>query len=122
MAMRLPALILACGCVTLTAAASPPFLDGAYGNKEGCHYSKTDDSSGADVLFLLNDEGVTTATAYCEFKSPAEKMGSGFSITAQCDAEGEVGTVNTVRLDRSAKGYTVRFDDGTTWGPLAKCR
>ena len=43
------------------ASEAAQFLDGAYGNKEGCTYAKTGESSGADVFLLLNDEGVTTA-------------------------------------------------------------
>lgn len=103
-------------------AQAAQFLDGAYGNKEGCTYAKTGESSGADVFFLLNDEGVTTAASFCEFKSAATKTSTGFTIKAQCDAEGEVGPVHTMTLTKSAKGYTITARDGTKWGPLPKCR
>ena len=120
--MRSLALFAACGCVSGVSIAAPTFLDGAYGNAEGCIYAKTGESSGADAFFLLNDEGITTATAYCQFEGTAVKTASGFSIRTQCDAEGEVGPKETVALDRSATGYTIRFNDGTTWGPLSQCR
>ncbi|KQR69229.1 hypothetical protein [Rhizobium sp. Leaf341] len=120
--MRMLALIAACGCVSGVSVAAPSFLDGAYGDAEGCAYALTSESSGADVFFLLNDEGITTATAYCQFEGTAKKTPSGFSVRTQCDAEGEVGPKETVALDRGAKGYTIRFKDGTTWGPLSQCR
>ncbi|MDP9838970.1 hypothetical protein J2T09_003742 [Neorhizobium huautlense] len=103
-------------------AQSAEFLDGAYGNKEGCTYASTGESSGADVFFLLNDEGVTTAASFCEFKSTASKTSTGFTIKAQCDAEGEIGPVHTMTLTKSAMGYTITARDGTKWGPLPKCR
>ncbi|MFP5076891.1 hypothetical protein ACLE20_06250 [Rhizobium sp. YIM 134829] len=120
--MKLAALLLACGCVIDAAVASPSFLDGAYGNAEGCRYAKTGESSGADVFFLLNDEGVTTAASYCQFKSTAKKTSKGFSIRMQCESEGETGDEETVTLEKTKSTYLVRFADGTSWGPLAQCR
>ena len=111
--------------ITLTAivpAQAAGFLDGAYGNREGCKYAKTGESSGADEFFLLNDEGITTAVSVCSFKGKASKTADGFTINAQCDAEGEIGPEGSVHLTRTQKGYTVKFEDGTEWGPLPKCR
>ena len=45
------------------------------GDKEGCHYATTGQSSGADLFFLLNKEGVTTAASYCEFKGEGKQVG-----------------------------------------------
>jgi hypothetical protein len=130
--MRLFALLAACGCVSGISVAAPTFLDGAYGNKEGCLYARTGTSSGADSFFVLNDEGITTATAYCQFEGSATPTAKGFTIRTRCTAEGETDSgaseggdapaQETVALDRSAAGYTIRFEDGTTWGPLAQCR
>lgn len=120
--MRALLLIAACGCVSGVSVAAPTFLDGAYGDAEGCAYARTGETSGADTFFLLNDEGITTATAYCQFEGTATKTAKGFSIRTQCDAEGDVGPKETVALDKSAKDYTIRFKDGTTWGPLSQCR
>jgi hypothetical protein len=124
--MRILGLIAACGCVSGISVAAPTFLDGAYGNKEGCLYARTGTSSGADEFFVLNDEGITTAVSYCQFAGEPTKTATGFTISAHCTAEGEEGddasATETVALDRSAAGYTIRFKDGTTWGPLAQCR
>ena len=111
-------------CLTLATASAEAatFLDGAYGNKEGCIYAKTGESSGADTFFLLNDKGMTTAMAQCLFKAAAVKTATGFTVRGQCEAEGETGPEDTVTLKRTAEGYTVSFPDGTTWGPLAQCR
>ncbi|MGE7367861.1 hypothetical protein ACQKKX_02170 [Neorhizobium sp. NPDC001467] len=98
------------------------FLDGAYGNKEGCAYARTGESSGADVFFLLNAEGITTATAFCAFKDRPMTTAGGFKIKTQCESEGESGAVETVDLTKSARGYIIAFKDGTRWGPLPKCR
>lgn len=111
---------------TLLLAASiahaEKFLDGAYGNAEGCTYARTGESSGADVFFLLNDEGITTATAFCEFKGKAIATSNGFEIRTQCESEGESGALDTIDLTKSAKGYSIAFKDGTRWGPLPKCK
>lgn len=107
---------------TASLAQAEKFLDGAYGNKEGCTYARTGESSGADVFFLLDDKGITTATAYCEFKDKAVPSGNGFKVRAQCESEGETGALDMVDLTKSAKGYSIAFKDGTRWGPLPKCK
>ncbi len=103
-------------------ARAETFLDGAYGSKEGCIYARTAESSGAEDFLLLTDQQLTTAFAFCEFKGKAKKTGDGFTITAQCDAEGETGPQTTATLTKSAAGYTVSLPDGTKWGPMPKCR
>lgn len=115
-------MLIALPLLTATTAMSATFLDGAYGEKEGCHYAKTGESSGADVFFLLNDEGLTTSTAFCAFSGNPEKTATGFRIETQCESEGEQGDKEMVELTKSTKGYTIRFKDGTSWGPLPKCR
>ena len=109
------------GLIAAPAANAAKFLDGAYGNKDGCTFAKTGESSGADDFFLLNDEGITTSVSTCDFKGAATKTSSGFTIKAQCDAEGESGPAETATLTKSPKGYTVSFKDGTKWGPMPKC-
>ena len=115
-------MLIALHLLSATSAIGATFLDGAYGEKEGCHYSRTGESSGADVFFLLNDEGITTSTAYCAFSGTPEKTSSGFRVNTQCESEGEKGDREMVDLTKSTKGYTIRFKDGTSWGPLPKCR
>lgn len=109
--------VLACG----SAQAAEKLLDGAYGNAAGCIYARTGQSSAADVLLLLNDEGVTTSETRCRFHGKATSRKNGFSHQIQCRSEEETGAVETVDLLRSPNGYTVRFNDGITWGPLPKC-
>lgn len=105
------------------ASAAADIVDGSYGNKEGCLYSETGESSGADVFFLLDKEGVTTAASYCEFQGEARKVGGATVVTAECNDEGaqEPASVE-VTLTPDDGGYTVSFPDGTRWGPLARCK
>ncbi|WP_226951238.1 hypothetical protein [Rhizobium terrae] len=119
--MTIASAVLAAMSIAVPARAAT-FLDGAYGSKEGCTYAKTGESSGVDDFLLLNDEGVTTSVSACEFKGAPKKTANGFTIKAQCDAEGEVGPEDTVTITKSAKGYTVSFTDGTKLGPMPKCR
>jgi hypothetical protein len=102
-------------------AQAAKFLDGAYGSKDGCIYAKTGDSSGADDFLLLTDERVTTSVSVCDFKGAATKTANGFTIKAECDAEGEKSPSETATITKSAKGYTVSFADGTKLGPMPKC-
>lgn len=103
-------------------AMAAKFLDGAYGQEDGCHYAKTGESSGADLFLLLNDDGITSSTTVCAFSGTPEKTKSGFKVETQCQSEEEKGQKETVDLTRSAEGYTIKFKDGTRWGPLPKCR
>jgi hypothetical protein len=117
----LPTILIAtAGCAGTAQAAK--FLDGPYGSKEGCIYAKTSESSGAEDFLLLTDAQLTTAFSFCEFKGAATRTKDGFTIRAQCDAEGETGPEQTATLRKSANGYTVSFPDGTTMGPMPKCR
>jgi hypothetical protein len=119
--MRMVATVLCLAMATGSVNAAA-FLDGAYGSKEGCIYARTGESSGADDFMLLNDEGITTSVSTCDFRGEAKKTATGFTIQAECEADGEEGSLDTATLTKSNKGYTVTFPDGTKWGPLAKCR
>jgi hypothetical protein len=105
-----------------TNADAAGFLDGAYGSKDGCIYAKTGQSSGADDFLLLDDEGITTSTSTCDFSGEAVKTSTGFTIKAECEADGEPGSLDTATLTKSPKGYTVTFPDGTKLGPMPKCK
>jgi hypothetical protein len=105
------------------ASAAADIVDGSYGNKEGCLYSETGESSCADVFFLLNKEGVTTAASYCEFKGEARKVGGATVVTAECNDEGSEEPASfELTLTPDDGGYTVSFPDGTRWGPLTRCK
>nr|WP_298105681.1 hypothetical protein [uncultured Shinella sp.] len=121
-ARALPALLLGLALAG-PAGAAADIVDGSYGNAEGCHYSETGESSGADVFFLLNKEGVTTAASYCEFKGDAKKVGGATVVKAECSDEGgEPPTPYELTLTPDNGGYTVSFPDGTRWGPLTRCK
>ncbi|MDO9414996.1 hypothetical protein [Pararhizobium sp.] len=111
-------------CALATGAhAEQKFLDGAYGNKDGCAYAKSGESSGSDDFFLLTDEGVTTAVSYCAFTGAMAKTPKGFAGKVSCEEEGgNGGSEETVELLSESGAYTVAFADGTLWGPIAKCR
>lgn len=118
------ALLLVAGAVTAgPAVASQNFLDGNYGNKDGCAYANSGESTGSDDFFLLTNEGITTAASYCSFKGAAKKNGTSFAATVSCSAEGESSEADdSVEILRTGKDYTIAFKDGTRWGPLKKCK
>ena len=105
------------------AGAAADVIDGSYGDKEGCHYAETGESSGTDFFFLLNKEGVTTAASYCEFKGEGKQVGGVTKITAECHEEGyEETTPHELTLTPEGSGYIVSFPDSTRWGPLMRCK
>ncbi len=122
-ATRMAVLLFASFSMAAPAIASETFLDGDYGNKDGCAYSKTGESTGSDNFFLLTNEGITTAASSCSFKGPVTKNGTSFAATVSCSAEGESGEADeSVEILRTRKDYTIAFKDGTRWGPLKKCK
>lgn len=104
------------------AGAAADIVDGSYGDRGGCHYAETGESSGVDIFFLLDGKGVTTAASYCEFKGEGKKVGGATVIAAGCHEEGsEEVTPYELTLTPDGGGYTIGFPDGTRWGPLARC-
>ena len=118
-------LIMSILCVApfSTSAASLP-IDGKYGDKSGCHYAKTEESSGEDDFLLLTPEDVRTSVAYCSFKSIDKTVGDTITATLTCADEGESGEQDFVAdVIRNGKDeYTVKFKDGSVWGPMTRCR
>jgi hypothetical protein len=98
------------------------FPDAAYGNTEGCRYSNTGEPSDSDDFFLLNNEGVATAASFCAFSGPAKKTSTGYARRVICEEEGEKTPEDVMHFDLSSEGYTIRFGDDISWGPLARCR
>ena len=118
-----PLIALLLGLALTGPAGASDIVDGSYGNAEGCHYSETGESSGADVFFLLNKEGVTTAASYCEFKGEGKQVEGATRVTAECQEEGsEQATSYELALTPDNGGYTISFPDGTRWGPLTRCK
>ena len=78
--------------------------------------------TGADIFFLLDKAGVTTAVSYCEFQGEGTKTGDATVVKAGCHEEGsEEVTPYELTLTPDSGGYTIGFPDGTRWGPLARC-
>lgn len=104
-------------------AAEPP-LDGSYGNTDGCLYDRTGDTNGSDNFFLMTAQAITTSASYCEFKTVDASTADGFRATVTCQEEGsEDGSDFKLAVSRSGTdAYTIKFDDGTTWGPLQRCK
>lgn len=103
-------------------AASLP-IEGKYGNKSGCHYAKTEESSGDDDFLLLTPEDVRTSVAFCTFKSIDKTAGDTITATLTCADEGESGDQDFVAdvMGNGKDGYTVKFRDGSVWGPMKRC-
>jgi hypothetical protein len=116
--------------VSLAALSSAAYADtlpikGSYGNKDGCAYAKSGESTGSDNFFLLTSEGITTAASYCEIRKVLKTEGKDFTATVACQAEGEESSnEDTVKITSGTKGYTIGFvaDAAITWGPLPLCK
>lgn len=111
--------------LAVSAIAAELPIKGSYGNKDGCDYTMTSESTGSDNFFLLTSEAVTTASAYCTFEEVHEDADDGFTVTATCEEEGgnEEQAPFEIDIDRAGPdSYLLKIDDGSTWGPLALCR
>ncbi|QWW66854.1 hypothetical protein [Rhizobium sp. WYJ-E13] len=100
-------------------------IKGSYGNKDGCAYAKSGESTGSDNFFLLTSESITTAVSYCEIKKVLKSEGKNFTATISCHAEGEEsGADDTARITSGPKGYTIGLasDAAIKWGPLPLCK
>jgi hypothetical protein len=105
-------------------AANLP-LKGSYGNTDGCLYALTGESTGSDNFFLLTPEAVTTAVSYCEIKNVLTETTEGFVVSVSCHGEGDPNEEAAFEINVEPAGpdaYTLRLDDGSTWGPLALCK
>jgi hypothetical protein len=116
--------------VSLAALSTAAFADtlpikGSYGNKDGCAYAKSGESTGSENFFLLTSEAITTAASYCEIKKLVKTEGKNFTATVSCQAEGEEGeSEDTAKITSGPKGYTIGFtsDAAIKWGPLPQCK
>jgi hypothetical protein len=118
------AVLVTAAFVTTTYADTLP-IKGSYGNKDGCAYAKSGESTGSEDFFLLTSEAITTATSVCTIKTLAKTDGKSFMAKVSCQAEGEDGeTGDTAKINYSTKGYTIGFtsDARIKWGPLPLCK
>lgn len=106
-----------------SAFAQEKFLDGAYGNTDGCAYANSNGPLVSEDVFLLTDEAVMSAATYCGFKGPLSRKGDSFASAVTCAEEGDGGEMDTkLEIQRAGKDYVVVFEDGMRWGPLKKCK
>ncbi len=116
--------------VCLAALSTAAYADalpikGSYGNKDGCAYAKTGESTGSDNFFLLTSEAITTAASYCDIKKVLKTEGKNFTAAVSCQAEGEEASIDdTAVITSGPKGYTIGFtsDAEIKWGPLPLCK
>lgn len=117
--------IVSLAALSTAANADTLPIKGSYGNKDGCAYAKSGESTGSDNFFLLTSEGITTAASYCEIKKVLKTEGKDFTATVACQAEGEESSNDdTVKITSGPKGYTIGFvaDAAIKWGPLPLCK
>jgi hypothetical protein len=117
--------IVSLAALSTAADADTLPIKGSYGNKDGCAYAKSGESTGSDNFFLLTSEGITTAASYCEIKKVLKAEGKDFTATVACQAEGEESNNDdTVKITSGPKGYTIGFlaDAAIKWGPLPLCK
>ncbi|EJT04621.1 hypothetical protein [Rhizobium sp. CCGE 510] len=122
---RFALVILAFAAMATSAAADALPITGSYGNKDGCAYARSGESTGSDDFFLLTPEAITTAASSCEFKKVLKTEGKSFTATVSCQEEGEEnGTGYTAKLTFGQKGYIVTFTDDAAihWGPMPLCK
>ena len=116
--------------VSLAALSTAAFADtlpikGSYGNKDGCAYAKSGESTGSENFFLLTSEAITTAASACTIEKVLKTEGKNFTATVSCEAEGEeAASEDTAKITYGPKGYTIGFtsDAGIKWGPLPLCK
>lgn len=111
--------------IATAAQADTLAITGSYGNKDGCAYAKSGESTGSENFFLLTSEAITTATSVCSIEKVLKTDGKSFEATVSCQAEGEdSGTDDTAKITYGPKGYTIGFtsDSRMKWGPLPLCR
>jgi hypothetical protein len=97
-------------------------LDESYGNKDGCAYAKSGESTGSDNFFLLTKDAVTTAVSYCTFKKVGQTTGKGTPVTLSCEEEENLTDLEAVIAPADKDAMEIRLEDGNVWGPLKKCR
>lgn len=110
----------------LAAGAATLPLDGKYGTELGCHVARTGEYMELDDNYLLTSESIATSLTYCSFNSVEVAPGGGHHVGMNCAQEGsgpEADIQEKADISGDPKaGYTLRFSDGRSWGPLTKCQ
>ena len=100
-------------------------IEGSYGNTDGCAYAKSGEATGSNDFFLLTQDRLVTASLACSFAGVASKPDKAFTLTVQCEEEGNTDALAPFEIDivpGGSNAYTLKVDDGQVWGPLSQCR
>lgn len=123
MPRRLISIVILLAPISVNAAALP--IDGKYGSELGCRVAMTGEYIESNDTYLLTPESVGTSVSYCAFNSVTSAPGGRHVVSMTCSSEGSGPEGDTQEIAEisgdSVTGYTVRFADGTFWGPLTKC-
>ena len=117
--------IASLAALTSAAVADTLPIKASYGNKDGCAYAKSGESTGSENFFLLTSEAITTAASACTIEKLLKTDGKSFTAKVSCEAEGEeAASEDTAKITYGPKGYTIGFtsDAAIKWGPLPLCK
>jgi hypothetical protein len=108
----------------LTAGAAVLPISGSYGNDLGCELARTGNYNPVDGVYLLTPQELATSVTSCSFDE-VTSTADRHRVSMTCASEGSGPEDNTTEkaeiAGSAAAGYTVRFPDGTEWGPLKRC-
>jgi hypothetical protein len=114
---------LICAAPLSAIAATLP-ISGTYGNPAGCTLARTKNYGEDDSARILRPDGVESMVTACSFNTVTTLANGRHQVTMTCSSEGSGPEDESEEADISGStdaGYTVRFRDGTTWGPLVRC-
>lgn len=123
MGRRATLFALICAAPASVPAATLP-IDGIYGNPAGCTLERTSNYGEDDSARFMTPDSLQTMVTACSFDSVSPVPG-GYKVGMTCASEGEGPEENyrdEAEITGDARsGYTVRFADGSSWEPLARC-
>lgn len=109
----------------LAASAANLPISGSYGNDLGCELARTGNYNPVDNVYLLTPQELSTSVTLCGFDAVKPGPDGVLMVRMTCASEGSGPEDNTKEnaeiTGTPESGYTVRFTDGTRWGPLGKC-
>jgi hypothetical protein len=124
MGRRLAMTALTCVAPAVAIAATLP-IDGTFGNDRGCQLARMGDYSEDDSARILTADGLQTMVTACSFDAVTSLKAGGHAVVMTCASEGsgpEDNTTDKAEISGNPEhGYSIRFADGTTWGPLTRC-
>ncbi|MBB3996425.1 hypothetical protein [Aureimonas pseudogalii] len=119
--MRWPILLAILAMPSSGAGAADGFPGGTFGQRDGCRYAKTGESSGADDFLLIDREAITTSTAVCHIRKVVMTSARAATLTLACESGDETGGEEAASATLKNGAWTVRLSDGTSFGPAKRC-